>query len=391
MSEGEGEIRIPEAMPRADILWRDEQTVISYPENPLVPKSEGIHLRITSENVPLHPKTPKEWQGWLRHWAKAIGAGKVVSEGRALPDMWQSFIGQTEFSPEKGLTTEVIGRNPHGESWGKTAKLPESQGFDHKDKRVENEKLDDVKKVLDRYFKKYWIPGLNNARLFEQPLAIDPPESQAFLEKDEANNNLPYPWQSQVLFKSNVADVVYVRHPHLASGIHYMVGVAYAPRRPWRDLNRSLQGLAFAEAVGQLLEETSYNGEPMAAWTSVRATGSWFGGFQNLLEEPAFLDPNTPPKLLKRFHKGAITKLDPKDLKREDPRGDDWQMSFHTHVYGARHKDDPIQLTKRPKHEKGEDWKGIEELPIEERNFFRDVLNKRLPEMLEAIPRSLVA
>lgn len=382
----------PEALPRRDnVLWSDKETVISYPENPLVPQSEGIHLRIVSENVPLHPKTPEEWQGWLVHWAKAIGVGKVVSEGRALPDMWQSFIGQTEFSPGLGLTTEVIGRNPHGESWGKTAPLPSDQNYDNARERIEPEKLEDVKKVLQRYFSKYWIPELPKVRVFSEGLAVTPPESEAFKESDEQNNSLPFPWQSQVLFKSDIADVVYIRHPHLASGIHYMVSVTDAPRRPWRDLNRSLQGLAIAESVAQLLESTNYNGKPLAAWTSVRATGSWFGGFQNLQEEPAFLDPNTPAKMLKRFHKGARTKLDPKDLKREDQRGNDWKMSFHPHVYGAKHKGDPIRLTKRPRHERGADWEGIIELPLDERNFLRGVLNERLPLMLQSIPASIMS
>lgn len=385
---------ISEALPRRDdILWidKEKETVISYPENPLVPQSEGIHLRIVSENVPLHPKTSEDWQGWLRHWAKAIGAGKVISEGRALPDMWQSFIGRTEFSSQQGLTTEVIGRNPHAESWGKTAPLPDDENYDHRGEQIEPKKLKEVKEVLDRYFKTHWIPELSKVRLFEEPLAIDSPESQAFKEKDRANNSLDYPWQSQVLFKSDIADVAYIRHPHLASGIHYMIGVAYAPRRPWRDLNRSLQGLAIAESVSQLLEETEYNGEPLAAWTSVRTTGSWFGGFKNLLEEPAFLDPNTPAKMLKRFHRGARTKRDPKNLKRGDQRGDDWQMNFHPHVYGAKRPGDPIQLTKRPRHEGGADWEGIEELPLDERMFFRGVLNARLSAMLQTIPQSIVS
>src|SRR3990167_5315231 len=62
-----------EAQSKEFEIWSDETTRIYYPENPLVPSGEGIHLRVESANVPLHPKNPEEWKAWLSHWAKTIG------------------------------------------------------------------------------------------------------------------------------------------------------------------------------------------------------------------------------------------------------------------------------------------------------------------------------
>lgn len=362
-----------EALSRGDLIWEDSETKIFYPENPLVQAQEGIHLRIESPEVPLHPKTFEEWKAWLRHWAKTIGTGKVVSEGGALPDMWQSFLGRTEYTPEDHLVTEIIGRNPKAESWGRTAPFP-GPSYNNREKRLGEGIIHEVSATLERFFRQYWIPELAKVELFSQRPLVNPPGSPGVQEVYERNTKLPYPWESEPILVSDTVDIVAILQPHLKTGIHLMIGVNQAPRRPWRDLVRSLQGLAVAEKTGQFLEETTFGGEPVAAWTSIRATGSWFAGFQRLINDPAFQDETIPRKWLKRRFRGANTQAG---------QAQDWTMNFHPHVYGARYKDELIRLTQRPRHEGGLDWEGIEPMSHGRRLLMRDVLNRRLfPELL---------
>src|SRR3989338_7289207 len=364
--------RQKEALGRGDLIWQDGETRIYYPDNPLIPAGEGIHLRIESAKVPAHPKTPQEWKEWNRHWAKTIGAGKVVSEGRALPDMWQSFVGQTEYSPSDHLVTEIIGRNPEGKSWGRTAPFP-GPLYDNRGARIPQEQVIKFKETLSRYFDRFWMPDLEKVSLFSDGLTVFSPESDEFKEVFHEKTHAPYPWQSEPVIATNLFDIIAVLHPHLRSGIHFVVELKNPPRRAWRDLNTSLQALSTAESVAQLLEENTFNGEPLAVWTSVRATGSWFGGFQEFLKDPSFKNQEIPRKWLKRKYKGAKTRLGVKD----------WTMNFHPHVYGARYADELIRLAQRPKHEGEPDWEGIEVMPEEKRLIIRDILNAKLPEKLE--------
>jgi len=349
-------------------IWNDETTKIYYPENPLVPSSEGAHFRVESEGVPMHPRTPEEWKAWNSHWAKTIGIGKVISEGKDLPDMWQSFIGKTEFSPEGHLITEVIGRNPSGESWGKTAPLPEAT-YDNSQNKVSQDVLQKFKDTLGQYFDRFWIPYINNIELFSQVPNVSSPGSPEFEKVYKEDMNLPSPSTSEPMIVSDQFNIVAILNPHLKSGIHFMVDLPDAPRRPWRNLIKSLESLDAAEAAAQLLEENNFQGKPLAAWTSVRATGSWFGGFQELAKDEHFKDENISRKWLKREYAGEKTRLG---------EGKDWNMYFHPHIYGARNKDDLIKLTQRPKGEGGADWEGIVAMTKGERLFARDLMNEKL-------------
>lgn len=361
--------------PKGFEIWSDGATRIYYPENPLVPSSEGIHLRVESPNVPLHPKNPTEWKAWLVHWAKTIGVGKVVSESGDLPDMWQSFVGKTEFSPEGHLVTEVIGRNPRGESWGKTVPFPEPN-YDNKSSRLDDLQISKFKETLNRYFARFWASGLNNIELFSEEQIVSRPGSEHFEEVRKDRTSLPFPWQSDPMIITSTFDILAILEPHLKSGIHFMVGIENAPRRPWRDLKKSLESLAVAEAAAQLLEENNFEDKPFAAWTSIRATGSWFSGFQQLHEDEQFQDENIPIKWQKREYSGKDTRL--------ARGGKDWKMNFHPHIYGARSKDELIKLTQRPKNEGGKDWEGIVAMSQKELLFVRDLLNEKLVPMIMA-------
>jgi hypothetical protein len=196
------------------------------------------------------------------------------------------------------------------------------------------------------------------------------------------------------MLKSDMFDVVALMDPHVPSGIHLMVALADAPRRPWRDLGRALQGMAIAEQTAQLLEQNTFEGKPIAATTSVRATGSWFGGFSKLKErmeeqnevkrrrDQSFLQAS--PKTLKRHFRGATTKLG---------QSDEWTMGllgFHPHIYGAKDPGEAISLTQRPKNEGGADWEGIKPLPEAERRKIRDILNKDLvPTLIPLVKGSI--
>lgn len=360
---------------RGDEMWRSGNTRMYYPENPLVPATEGIHLRIESTDVPLHPKTPDQWKRFLETWAVAIGSGKVISEGQALDDMWQSFIDRTEYSPDDHLVIDVIGRNPKGESWAKTAPLPDAD-YDNRAHRLPPEKVEQVKDTLTRYFRSVWTPHIQETRLFAEDLTVDPPGSPHFQEVFEKNNNLPYPWQSDPLLVSNYVDAVAILHPHLKSGLHIYIGVANAPHRPWNDLPRSLQAIGLAEATAQIFESTQFEGKPIAAETSVRITGSWYGGFKDLARDPEFTEKfgRVPAKWFKRKHRGAsVPSLGGSNA---------WTMSFHPHVYGVRHGE-LMRLTTRPRNEGGADWEGIEAMSKGKRTALRDALNSRLPKMVD--------
>lgn len=242
-------------------------------------------------------------------------------------DMWQSFVGQSEYSPEGHVVTEVIGRNPGGKSWGKTAPFPDP-GYDHTSQRLEASTITKLQGTMRRFFRAHWIPELGKVTLFSEEPNVSAPGSEKFEEVFQRNMNLPWPWASEPMVVSNICEIVAILEPHLKTGIHLYVGLADAPIRPWRDLVRSLQGLAVAETASQILEEQTLDGSPLAAWTSIRATGSWFGGFQKLKDDPSYQDPEMPRKWLKRRFRGAHTVAGAPE---------DWNMHFHPHVYGARH------------------------------------------------------
>ncbi len=374
------------SLSRGDELWHKGNTSIVYPENPLVPSTEGIHLRIEAKDVPLHPRTPEEWKGFLDTWALAIGSGKVISEGRTLDDMWQSFIDRTEYSPTDHLVIDVIGRNPKGESWAKTAPLPDAD-YDNRANRLPAEMVKQFGDTLNRYFDRFWLPHVKEAKLFGEEMRVDLPGSPHFQEVFDRNNNLPFPWQSDPLFVSNYIDAVAILHPHLKSGLHIYIGVANAPHRPWNDLPRALQAVGLAEATAQIFEDTNLEGQAIAAETSVRITGSWYGGFKDLASDPDFQEKfgKVPAKWFKRRFREKVSEKP--DVITTDKAGPPkaWTMSFHPHVYGVRSEDELMRLTARPRHEGGADWEGIEAMSVEKRAALRDALNEKLPQMLTAM------
>lgn len=394
-----------EALSHGDILWQDAKTKIYYPENPLVPSSEGIHLRVESPGVPLHPKTPEEWKGWLDHWAKMIGAAKVVSEGADLPDLWQSLIGSSEYTPGDHLVTDIIGRNPHGKSWTaqglETAPLPDPN-YDNRKNRVDNKVVEHLGKVVSRYFESVWLPSMKNVEVFPNRLNVHPPGSPEFKFVYDRNTQLPWPDPSEPLFVADEAEAIAILVPHLKTGIHIMIGVPDSPKRPWHNLQKTLEGFVISEAAGQVLESQEYEGLPLAADYSIRATGSWYGGFKDvfgdsILKKAIFGDEKEgpkPPKWIKRRQKGIATQIDKEEIeaKGKDYKGHLWTMGmlgFHPHIYAARYPDELIRLARRPAKEHGQDWEGIEVMDEKKRLFMRDVLNENMPQIINQAAHSL--
>lgn len=412
-----------EALGRGNELWHDHETRMWYPENPLVPGKEGFHIRVETD-APLHPKNHEDWQTWLQHWAKVFGAGKVLSEGLSLPDMWQSFVGHSEYTPEGKLITDIIGRNPTGESWGKTAPFPDSD-YDHRSQRFSEADIKQYGDTLSRFFQRYWIPELDKVNLFPDGLIVSPPGAAKFQEVYDRNTKLDWPWASEPLLVGDSVEIIAILVPHLKTGMHLMIGGAYAPSRPWRDLNHTLQMMATAEAAAQILERTSYQGVPIAASESIRATGSWFGGFMKLLENHDFrtlyidvsdksiagrfkqlwdkradkekyaelvrlleLAPEKAEKLVRKWLKRSFRGRIANEKEYAKPFWDfqEWTMGlgFHPHLYVARFQDELIKLTKRPATEEGSDWEDIEVMDQAKRNFIRDQLNVQFPTVILA-------
>lgn len=382
-----------EALSRGLILWQDKTTKIFYPENPLVPAEEGVHLRIESRGIPQHPKTREEWHGWMEHWAKMIGAGKVVSEGADLPDMWQSFIGSSEYTPRDYLATDLIGRNPHGTSWKptglETAPLP-NPNYDNRDKRVDSDKLEHLGAVLERFFRKDWSPALEKLSVYPEGITVYPPGSEQFQFVYDRNMKLPWPSASEPLFVAKEAEVVAILTPHLKTGIHLMIGFPDAPKRPWHNTQKALEGLALGEASGQILGMTPYEGLPLAADWSVRATGSWPAQFKEAYTDPVLHDAifgaeAKPPKWVKRRQRGADTML-------EGEGKHEWTMGigFHPHLYVTRYPDELIRLARRPAQEGGADWEGIVVMDESKRHAMRDALNMQIPHMIQLMKGPLI-
>lgn len=426
--------RVPEAqmevLNRGSELWRDQETRMWYPENPLVPKQEGLHIRVETD-APIHPKTREDWQKWLRHWAKVFGAGKVLSEGMAMPDMWQSFVGQSEYTQEGKLVTDIIGRNPTGESWGKTAPFS-NPDYDHRGQRFSEDEIKQYRETLSRFFQRFWIPELAKVDLFSEGVKVSPPGAAKFQEVYKRNTKLDWPWASEPMLVSDKVEIVAILVPHLKTGIHFLIGGENAPSRPWRNLNSSLQMMATAEAAAQILEQVSYQGAPVAGWESIRATGSWFGEFMKLLENEDFRTlfleasdksivdrfkqlwdkrtdqakftelvkllestPDKAEKIVKKWWKRRFRGETQVALNAPDRKTNpedfifnfaEWTMGmgFHPHLYVARFRDELIRLTKRPALERGEDWEGIQVMDQGKRDFIRDQLNAQFPNLLLA-------
>ena len=382
-----------EALSSGDTLYRDKQTRIYYPDNPLVPVSEGIHLRIESERVPAHPKTQEEWREWLRHWGKVIGAAKVVSEGADLSDMWQSLIGASEYSPKDHLVTDIIGRNPKGESWKpaglETAPLPDPS-YNNRDKRVDAKTVEHLGKVIDRYFHQEWMPHLNTIDIFPNGLTVHPPGSKEYDFVFNRNTKLEWPDTSEPLLVADQAEVIAILVPHLKTGIHLMLGVPDSPKRPWHNLTRVLESFAVAEASGQALGSTQYEGLPLAADWSMRATGSWYGGFKDVYSDSvlhdAIFNDTVPPKWLKRRQRGVETKLDKDNTRHLWTMG---MLGFHPHLYVARYPDELIRLARRPAKEKGADWEGTTVMDSQKRQAMREALFKEVPKIINSLKGSL--
>jgi len=164
---------VKDRLSTGEMLWDDGETRIYYPSGPLVPGSEGIHLRVESRGVPIHPKTREEWGGWFRHHGIMIGASEVVSQGGDLPDLWQSLIGQSEYTPTGHLVSDIIGRSPYGKSWKpeglETAPMP-SVPFDFSKDRIDPKTIFHFGRVLNRFFRSSWLGQMENAHVFPKAL-----------------------------------------------------------------------------------------------------------------------------------------------------------------------------------------------------------------------------
>jgi hypothetical protein len=384
-----------EALSRGDLLWQDSQTKIFYPENPLVAASEGLHLRVESADIPVHPKSHSEWAGWLQHWGKMVGAAKVVAEGADVPDLWQSLVGVSEFTPKDHMVSDIIFRNPHGSSWTaqglETAPLPDP-GYDNRDRRVEAPVVAHLGRVMDRYFKTDWLPQMDTMTILPDGLTVHPPGSKEFDFVFNRNTKLDWPDMSEPLLVADKAEVIAILVPHLKTGIHLMLGVPDSPKRPWHNLTRVLESFAIAEASGQVLGSAGYEGLPLAADWSIRATDSWYGGFKDVYGDPvlhdAIFNDLVPAKWIKRRQRGVETILD-KDKSRHL-----WTMGtlgFHPHLYVARYPDELIRLARRPAKERGADWEGIIVMDSGKRGAMRDALNEQLPKMIDIIKGPLSA
>jgi len=386
--------RIPEiqkeALSHGDIVWQDAHTKIYYPKNPLVPASEGLHLRVESPGVPVHPKTHDEWVGWLRHWGKMVGAAEVGSEGADLPDLWQSLIGASEYTPKDHLVSDIVFRNPHASSWKpeglETAPLPDAL-YNNRDKRVDAATVGHLGKVMNRYFEKEWLPYLDKTEIFPYGLTVHPPGSREFDFVFDRNTKLDWPDTSEPLLVADQAEVIAILVPHLKTGIHLMLGVPDSPKRPWHNITRVLESFAIAEASGQALGSTEFEGLPLAADWSIRATGSWYGGFKDVYGDPvlhdAIFNDQMPPKWIKRRQKGIKTQLD----KTEEPKHL-WTMGmlgFHPHLYVSRYSDELIRLARRPAKEHGADWEGTTVMDPAKRQAMRDTLNTQLSQTIQII------
>lgn len=367
-------------------LFSDGMTQLIYPDNPLVKAREGFEVRLDSPNVPVHPHNKTEWEGWLQHEAKTIWAAYVLFAGGAIPDnVWQSFIGQLRGSPKDHLVTEVVGRNLTGESWAQTLPLPTGE-YDHRGSRVPASQAEKYKAVFERFYGRFAKNKLVDINLLPEGLKIFDLDSEDFQKRSQEYQQKDFPWQEDLLVATDQFDIVAVLHPHLQSGIHLVVHARNLPQpsdvhgpkipRPWCQLEQSLVVLAASEMVSQVLEETEFEGNPIAAWSSIRATGSWFGGFEQLRNRQAFenvMNGKASWNQLKHWMRGV-----------ENPNSDvpPSVKNFHPHIYGSDSPDEDIVLARRPKNEIEfvNDYEGFKTMSEPLRESLRRELNHRMKE-----------
>lgn len=383
---------------RGDRIFEHDGIEVIHPENPFIKENEegGMHLRIVARDVPVHPKTREEWRKWNEAWTIAFGVAKVSTQGSQTEALWQNFINRTDLSPDDYLVIEFFGRSPKGPNWGKTLPLPEDTSFDHRPERLSAEQMSGFTRILEGYFRTFWIPGLKEVEVFRQrPMAL-PPDSPSFMEKNRRDPDKPFFWKNELLFQTDRLSVKGVFAGHVRSGVHLMTEFdpSVVPARPWEDVCTALEGLDMTEAAAQLLEETKYESEPLAARTRDTLTGSWFRAFSEVQELKYSI--GSEKKRLARSFRGVLPDsrrrleemiknkaIAPKDLQHHyEFNKNAWATKAHVHLYGTRYQDEAMIHFARGIDHGDSEWSNLRPVGMDWMKAVRDVLNSRLIDRL---------
>ncbi len=383
-----------EELLRGDTLFEHDGIAVIHPENPFIKEKEegGMHLRIVAKDVPVHPKTREEWRKWNEAWTIAFGVAKVSTQGSATEALWQNFISRTDFSPEDHLVIEFFGRSPKGPSWGKTLPLPEDATFDHRSERFTSEQMFGFREILDRYFPAYWIPGLKEVEVFKARPMVHSPASPSFIGANKREPGNPFFWKNELLLKTDKLSVMGVFAAHVSSGVHLMTEFdpSVVPARPWEDVCTALEGLDITEAAAQLLEETQFEGKPLAARTRDTLTGSWFGRFSEVKDLDYAVGGEK--KRLARSFRGLLPDsrrrleemirsktIFPEDLEHYNAfKQKAWATKAHLHLYGTRHEDEAMVHFQRGIDNGDPEWSKLRPVGMGWMKAVREILNSQL-------------
>ena len=143
------------------------------------------------------------------------------------------------------------------------------------------------------------------------------------------------------------------------------------PARPWEDVCTALEGLDTTEAVAQLLEETQFEGKPLAARTRDTLTGSWFGRFFEV--NGVDYRVGSEKKRLALQLRGPL----PESLARA---GDSKRRvtKAHFHLYGTQYEDEAMVHFTRGIDNGDPEWSNLRPVGMGWMKAVRQVLNSQL-------------
>lgn len=358
---------------KGTILWENDHCQVLAPENPLTPKSEGIHLRVVlkKELSPFWDKNT-DVKEILSAFAIGLGVSKALAEsGYSGENMWANIQLLSEWGGQFEPIIDVFGRaieNPQGgTSWGGPVPMPEEEQLPTQ--KLTPEEIKNFRRLFHFYLP-LWNRALKETRIF--PDGTGKTDVAAVTHEGETIH-----WVGDKYY------ITSVNKPHVEGGGHLVVhkrpDTGKLPRI-WHNLTEALEMLSLDLATVQLLSEKGLiPANPPNV--NIYFSGNWALPYSKRDK----VDPNsklseTEKDFLSRTQQALQEGRWPKVFKIEARKGFT-RLGAHGHIYWTREGERLVL----PKHPQGETYKWThsqEPLPPATLEKISAVLNQKLPSLI---------